>query len=180
MRLVGVLLLVMALASGSAVAQTDDLVTVPGLIRSGVVFGEGGGCAGSIIYDTTHAANQGAEITAAANGAATRMADLVMLAGTNRSVCEVQIELFTLASTAPFDLTMSFFTACTTDGVGGSACGTGPGVLIPLSTVTVTGITPPAVSQIIGVTFPYPDVDISSEVDNVISVAINASRNDVF
>ncbi|HEX4952280.1 MAG TPA: hypothetical protein VF017_02640 [Thermoanaerobaculia bacterium] len=180
MRFLGALLLTLALATGGATAQVDNVVTVPGLTHSGVVFGEGGGCTGSIIYNTTHASNQGAEITAAANGAATTMADLIVLAGTNRSVCEVQIEAFTLASTAPFSLTMTFYTDCTSSGAAGSACGTGAGVLIPLSTVTVTGITPPALGTIFTVIFPYPNVDISSEADNTIAVAVNASRNDVF
>lgn len=159
----------------------DSVVTVPNPVHSGVVFGEGGTCTGaSVIYNTTHASNQGAEITAAANGPATNLADLIVLGGTDRFACEVQIEVFTLAATTPFDLTMNFFTDCTTNGVGNSPCGNGPGTLVPTSTVTVTGITPPALGQIFTVVFPYPNTDLSGEADNTISVSVNASRSDVF
>jgi hypothetical protein len=139
-----------------------------------------GACGGSIIYNSTHASNVGAEVTAAANGPATSLADLIVLAGTNRFVCEIQIEVFTLASLTPFDLTMTLWTDCTTSGAANSPCGNGPGALIPGSTVTVTGITPPALGTIFTVVFPYPLVDVSSEIDNTIAVNVNASRNDVF
>lgn len=138
-------------------------------------------CVGAtVVYDTTHASNQGAEITGATNGAATSMADKIVLGGSDRYVCQVDVEVFTLASTAPFSLTMSLFTDCTTNGVGGSACGTGTGTFIAGSAVTVANITPPAISTIFTVSFPYPNVNLSSEADNTISVAINASRSDVF
>ncbi|MBI4748109.1 MAG: hypothetical protein HY774_06440 [Acidobacteria bacterium] len=136
--------------------------------------------AGNVIYDTTHASNQGAEITAAANGPATSMGDVIVLGGTDRAICQIQIELFTLASTAPFDLTMSLYTDCSTNGAGNSPCGNGVGTLIPGSVVTVNNVTPPALGTIFPVTFPYPNVDVSSEVDNTISVVVNASRSDVF
>jgi hypothetical protein len=95
-------------------------------------------------------------------------------------VCEIAIEVFTLTSTAPFDLTMSLYTDCTTGGAANSPCGTGPGTLIPGSVVTVTGITPAALGTIFQVIFPYPNVDLSSDPDGAISVAVNASRSDVF
>ncbi len=135
--------------------------------------------AGNVIYDTTHASTQGAEITPAANGPATSLGDVIVLGGTDRAICQIQIEVFTLASTAPFDLTMSLYTDCSTNGASNSPCGNGPGTLIPGSVVTVSGITPPALGTIFAVTFPYPNVDVSSEVDNTISVVVNASRSDV-
>lgn len=139
-----------------------------------------GGCTGSVIYDTTRTSNQGAEITAAANGPATSLADLIVLGGTDRFVCEVVGEFFTLASTASFDLTMTFYTACSTSGAGNTPCGNGPGTVIG-TPVTVTGITPPGtLGTIFQVAFPFPNLDLSAEVDNTISVSINASRSDVF
>lgn len=176
-NLVGYLALSL-LASASALAQ-DSIAVAPNGVSSYVANADAinGGC--SVIYDTTHAANQGAEITAAANGAATSMSDLVVLAGTDRFVCQVTIEVFTLMATTPFDLTMSFFTDCTTDGSGNSPCGNGAGTLIG-APVTVTGITPPALGTIFSVVFPFPQLDLSGEVDNTVSVSINASRSDVF
>ena len=132
------------------------------------------------IYDTTHASNQGAEITAASNGPATSMGDIIVLGGTNRFITQISVDMFVLASTTPFNLTMSLYTDCSTNGAGNSPCGNGTGVLIPGSTVTVSSITPPALGAIFTVNFPYPSLDISSEADNTISVVINASRSDVF
>lgn len=134
------------------------------------------------IYDTTHNSTSGAEITATTNGAATSMADKIVLGGTTRSVCEVQVELFTLAATTPFDLTLTMYTDCTTSGAGGSACGTGTGTLIAGSTLTMTSIAPPAtLGEIFTVTFGYlTPVDLSADADGTISVALNASRNDVY
>jgi hypothetical protein len=147
---------------------------------SNFVFGVGACSGATIIYDTTHASTQGAEIAAAANGLATGMADRIVLAGTNRFVCEVQVEVFTLAAVTPFDLTMDFYTDCTTSGAGNSPCGNGTGTLVPLSTVTVTGVTPPALGQIFAVIFPYPNVDLGGEGDNTISVSLHSSRSDTF
>lgn len=161
-------------------AQTDTLATATA--TSSFVFRDPlqGGCAGTIIYDTTQASTQGAEITAAANGPATSMGDLITLGGTDRFVCEISIAVFTIASTAPFDLTMTLWTDCTTNGASNTACGNGPGTLFPSSTVTVTGITPPALGTMFSVAFPYPNVNLSGEADNTITVSVNASRNDVF
>jgi hypothetical protein len=178
----GVLLAAPALGQGAP----DTIRSIASPQHSGVVIRDvvrGASCAGAAtIYDTTHASTQGAEIAPTANGAATRLADKIVLAGTARFVCEVQVEMFTLAAATPFDLTLSMFTDCTTSGAGGSACGTGPGTLIPGSTLTFTNITPPAtLGTIFTVTFSYTTpVDLSAEADNTISVALNPSRNDVF
>jgi hypothetical protein len=175
--------LFLALAGATAAqAPLDGIATAAGG-ASTYVFRPGVGLActsPSSIYDTTHASNQGAEITAAANGPATSMADKIVLGGSARFVCEIAIEVFTLAATTPFDLTMSLYTDCTTGGAANSPCGTGPGTLIPGSVVTVTGITPPALGTIFSVVFPYPNVDLSVDPDGAISVAVNASRSDVF
>lgn len=178
------LLCLPALAAAQVTNVTDVVVQPLNLIDSGVVLG-GGACptTPTVIYDTTHASTQGAEITAAANGSLTCMGDLVTLAvATQRQVCEVQVEVFTLASVDPFDLTVEFYTDCTTSGVAGSACGVGsPGVLIPGSTMTVSNIVPPAVGAIFAVSIPYPTtVDLSGEADNTVSVKLSASRDDVF
>lgn len=161
---------------GATTAIAQDAVAVA---PNGALTPEVGGC-GTIIYDTTHVSTQGAEITAAANGPATSMADLITLGGSERFVCSVTIEVFTLAATTPFNLTMSMYTDCSTSGAGNSPCGNGPGTLIAGSAVTVTGITPPALGTIFPVTFTYPLLDLSSEVDDTISVSVNASRSDVF
>lgn len=178
------LLLVSALPLAAQTAPADTPGTLQTLAYSPYVARNVDGvtaCSGqTTIYDTTHASNQGAEITAAANGPATSMGDLIVLGGSSRFVCRVTVEVFTLAATTPFDLTMRMWTACSTDGAGGSACGTGPGTLIPNSTVTVTGITPPALGTIFQVVFDYPNLDLNGEADNTISVSINASRSDVF
>lgn len=174
-------LLVFALSvCASAQAATDAVATATNPTPSNFVFGAGSCSGASIIYDTTHASNQGAEIAAAANGPATGMADLIVLGGTDRFVCQVQVEVFTLAAVTPFDLTMDFYTDCTTNGTGNSPCGNGIGTLIPLSTVTVSGITPPALGQIFAVNFPYPNLDLAGEVDNTIAISLHSSRSDTF
>lgn len=179
---IGVLLATPALSQGTP----DAIRSIASPLHSGVVIRDVArvaNCTGGVtIYDTTHASTNGAEITATANGAATSMADKIVLGGTARFACEVQVELFTLAATTPFDLTLTMFTDCTSNGAGGSACGTGPGTLIAGSTLIVTNINPPAtLGELFTVTFSYPTpVDLSAEADNTISVALNASRNDVF
>jgi hypothetical protein len=169
--------------SVSAMAQSgiDHIASIPTPVRSQVI-GKGVNCAGAaVIYDTTHASNQGAEVAPTANGAACSLADKIVLGGTNRFICQIQIELFVLASTTPFAATMSLFTDCTSSGAANSPCGNGTGTLIPGSTVTVTGITPPvALGTIFTVSFPYGNLDLSGEADNTISVRLNPSRNDVF
>ncbi len=173
-------LLLLAPVCAWAQAPADPLATATNPAPASLVFGVPSCSGATIIYDTTHASNQGAEITAAANGPATSMGDKIVLGGTDRFVCQVQIEVFTLAAVTPFDLTMNFFTDCSTSGAANSPCGNGTGTLIPLSTVTVTGITPPALGTIFAVNFPYPNVDLGGEADNTISVSVNASRSDVF
>ncbi len=134
----------------------------------------------SVIYETTHISNTGAEITATANGPTTSMGDAIVLAGTNRYVTQVQVAIFTLAGTTPFSLSMAMYTDCSTSGATG-ACGSGPGVLIPGSTITITGVTPPATGQLFLATFNYTTpVDLNAEADNQINLVINASRSDVF
>ncbi|MBK9969057.1 MAG: hypothetical protein IPP07_31230 [Holophagales bacterium] len=179
---IGALLATPAFSQGAP----DAIGSIASPRHSGVVIRDvvrNANCAGAVtIYDTTHASTSGAEITSTTNGAATSMADKIVLGGTARFACEVQVELFSLVSTAPFDLTLSMFTDCTSSGAAASACGTGPGTLIPGSTATLTNVTPPATLGVVfTVTFSYPTpVDLSAEADNTISVALNASRNDVY
>ena len=132
----------------------------------------------STIYDTSHTGTTGAEITAAANGPNTSMADAIVLAGTNRVLQTVTVDVFNLASAAPYNLTLRIYTDCTTNGATG-ACGSGPGTLIPASSVTQT-VTPGPLGFLYSVVFTLPNVNIYSETDNQISVSLNASRNDVY
>jgi uncharacterized repeat protein (TIGR01451 family) len=142
----------------------------------------GGNCpaGATVIYDTTHASTQGAEITAAANGAATCMGDKVVVIDHTRPVCEISVDVFTLAATTPFDLTLEIYTDCSTSGAANSPCGNGTGTLIPSSTTTVTGITPAALGTVFSVVFPVNNASLATETDDTITVKIRASRSDVF
>lgn len=171
----------LAAVAASAEDGVDRAVTATGKEGARVPGVKSSHCASAaIVYNTTHASTQGAEITAAANGAACSMGDRIVLGGTNRFLCGIQIEVFTLASLTPFDLTMRLFTDCSTSGGSATACGDGPGTLIASSTVLVTGITPPSLGEIFAVNFEYPNLDLTGEVDSTITVSINASRSDVF
>lgn len=133
----------------------------------------------SVIYSTTNVATNGVEISAAANGPATSMGDNITVGGQTRFISKVKIRIFTLASTAPFSLTMAMYSDCSTSGASGP-CGSGS-ALLPNSTVTVSNITPTATGAITEVTFNFPTkVDISGETDNTINISVNASRPDVF
>jgi subtilisin-like proprotein convertase family protein len=135
----------------------------------------------SVVYQTTDVGNTGAEITATANGAAASMGDAIVMAGTNRYINRVEVKLFTLTSLTPFNLTLRLYTDCSTDGSANSACGNGPGVLVPNSTLTLSGITPAALGTVFTVVFNYTAiVNLTAETDNQINVVLNASRNDVF
>ncbi|WP_258455051.1 HYR domain-containing protein, partial [Aequorivita sp. CIP111184] len=130
------------------------------------------------IYETDHTGATGAEITAAANGSNTSMADAIVLAGTNRILQTVTVDVFNLASAANYNLTLRIYTDCTTNGASG-ACGSGPGTLVAASSVT-QNVTPGPLGFIYSVTFTLPNVNLYSELDNTISVSLNASRSDVF
>jgi len=130
------------------------------------------------IYETDHTGATGAEITAAANGPNTSMADAIVLAGTNRILQTVTVDVFNIASAANYDLTLRIYTDCTTNGATG-ACGSGPGTLVAGSSVT-QNVTPGPLGFIYSVTFTLPNVNLYGEIDNTISVSLNASRNDVF
>lgn len=177
----GLMLAVVAATPAAARESVEALFQALDAPTSPVVRG-GSNCpvGATIIYDTTHAANQGAEITAAANGAATCMGDKIVTIDHTLAVCEIVVDIFTLASTAPFDLTLEIYTDCSTDGTGNSPCGNGTGSLIPSSTTTVTGITPPALGTLFSVAFPVNNASLATETDDTITVKINASRSDVF
>lgn len=130
----------------------------------------------AIIYNTTHAATNGAEINSTANGLATKMGDAIVLAGTNRYVTSVSMELFNLASLTPFTLTLSVYTDCSS---GATGCGTGTGVLVPNSTSTIN-VTPTTLGTIYTVNFTGLNINLTGETDNSVVVMLNASRNDVF
>lgn len=172
--------ILLLLAPLGARAQ-DEIATLSPLKVSNVVIKGGSSCSGAtVIYDTTHASTSGAEIAPAANGAATGLADKIVLGGTSRFICAVQVDMFTLNDNSPFDATMTMFTDCTTSGVGNTPCGNGPGTLIPGSTSTVTGIQGPAVGTIFTVEFQFnPPVNLTAEADNTISVRISPSRANV-
>ena len=159
-----------------AQAPTDSVKAVTNPTHSGIVLGAGGCAGATTIYDTTHAGLVGTEFSSAANGAATNMGDKIVLAGTDRFICEIRVDVFSLVEVTPFDLTMNLWTDCSTSGAANSPCGNGAGTLIPGSTVTVTGIVPPGLGQPFTVIFPYPNLDLGGEADNTISVSIGASR----
>lgn len=131
------------------------------------------------VYDTTHAATNGVETTTTGNGPATKMGDAVVLAGTERLLNMISVDMFTLTDVTPFTVTMSIYTDCSSV-TGAGACGSGVGVIIPGSSVTVAVTPPAAAGTLFTVDFPYASLDLSSETDNTITVMINASRNNVF
>jgi uncharacterized repeat protein (TIGR01451 family) len=178
---VGVIGLGAAASAAFAQDSVESLFQALNAPSSPVVRGTTNCPAGAtVIYDTTHASTQGAEITAAANGAATCMGDKVVVIDHTRPVCEISVDVFTLAATTPFDLTLEIYTDCSTSGAANSPCGNGTGTLIPSSTTTVTGITPAALGTIFSVVFPVNNASLATETDDTITVKIRASRSDVF
>ena len=132
-----------------------------------------------VIYETTHAGTTGAEITPAANGPACQMGDAIVLGGTARYLNSIAVDLFNLTDATPFSVTMTLYSDCPTT-TGAGACGSGIGTLIPGSSVTVNVTAPPAtLGTIFQVVFPYNELDLSSQIDNGITVMINASRANV-
>ncbi|SHJ24741.1 T9SS type A sorting domain-containing protein [Flavobacterium haoranii] len=131
------------------------------------------------IYETSHASNQGAEITPTANGPACQMGDAITLGGTARYLNSITVDLFNLNDASPFSVTMTLYNDCPSSTSTGS-CGSGPGTLIPGSSVTVNVTAPPTtLGTIFQVVFPFNEFDLNSETDNTITVMINASRNNV-
>lgn len=132
----------------------------------------------TVVYNTSKVGSTGAEITATANGAATSMGDAIVLSRTERYLKSITARLFSLVVTTPYTVTMSLYTNCPTV-AGAGACGSGVGTLIAGSSVTVS-VTP---STTVGipqdVVFNYPDLNLTGETDNTITVMINASRNNV-
>lgn len=133
-----------------------------------------------IIYDTTHASNQGVETTPTANGSACQMGDAIVLSGTARYITSVSVDMFNLNDVSPFSVTMTIYTDCPTV-TGSGTCGSGTGTLIPNSSVTVNVPTPPTTAgTLFQVVFPFNYLDLNAETDNTITVMINASRANVF
>ncbi len=131
------------------------------------------------IYDTTHAANNGGEITPTANGLNTSYGDAIQLAGTERQLDIISVNLFNLTDTSEVTLTMTLYSDCPTL-TGTAACGTGVGTLIPFSENSVLVKAPPIIGQFV-VDFEYNGLDISNyATDNTITVMIRATRNNVF
>jgi hypothetical protein len=159
-------------------AQQETLATVPHSGISEIANNNVLYMAGATIYDTNRTGTSGAEITTAANGPATSMGDAIVLAGSERFVQSITVDVFNLASAAPYDLTISIYTDCSTGGTAAGPCGNGAGTLIPGSVITQT-VTPGPLGFFYQVTFNYNSLDLSSEVDNIIAVMLNASRNDV-
>ena len=132
----------------------------------------------AVIYNTSKVGSSGAEISATANGAATSMGDAIVLSRTERYLKSITARLFSLVATTPYTVTMSLYTNCPTV-TGAGACGSGVGTLIAGSSVTVS-VTPSATVGIPqDVVFNYPDLNLTGETDNTITVMINASRNNV-
>ena len=132
------------------------------------------------IYDTTHASANGVEIAAAANGLNTKMGDAIVIAGTARYLTSVTVDMFNLNDASAFSVTMSLYSDCPST-TGAGVCGSGPGTLIPNSTVTVSVASPPAtLGTIFEVVFPYNNLNLAGETDNGITVMMSSSRSNVF
>ena len=129
------------------------------------------------IYDTTHSGTNGAEITGTANGLATSFGDAIKLAGTERLLEVISVDLFNLTDPSPITLTMSLYTDCPTT-VGAGICGSGIGTMFPFSESTIV-IDAPATTGKFTVNFEFNGLDIA-DVDNTITVMLKASRNNVF
>ena len=132
----------------------------------------------AVIYNTSKVGNTGAEIAVTANGPATNMGDAILLSRTERYLKSITARLFSSVVTTPYTVTMSLYTNCPTV-AGAGVCGSGVGTLIAGSTVTVN-VTPAATVGIPqDVVFNYPNLNLTAETDNTITVMINASRNNV-
>ncbi len=132
-----------------------------------------------VIYDTTHASNNGGEITPTANGLNTSYGDAIQLAGTERQLDIISVTLFNLTDPSDVTLTMTLYSDCPTL-TGTAACGSGVGTLIPFSESVVT-VTAPSISGQFIVDFEYNGLDITDyATDNTITVMLRASRNNVF
>ncbi len=160
-------------------AQKDRYATARGVDASSFQNSEQNRALNAIVYNTTHAFNSGAEITTTAGGPNHSMGDAILLAGTERQLIDLTVDIFNLASAAPFNLTVRVYTACPTSGATGP-CGSGPGILVPGSTFT-QAVTPGPLGFIYQTTLTFPTpVNVSTEVDNTITVMLTASRNDVY
>ncbi len=171
------LLLILSTYFTVANAQQDHLARAKGNNLS-QTSNKGPSLAVGTIYNTTHASNQGVEINAAANGGNTGMGDAVVVAGTEKYLTSLTVDVFNLSSAANYNLSLSLFSDCPSNGLANSSCGSGPGVQIG-STIT-QNVTPGPLGFLYTVTFNIPYIDISSETDNNITVVLNASRNDVY
>ncbi|MCB0457769.1 MAG: HYR domain-containing protein, partial [Flavobacteriaceae bacterium] len=173
-----ILAFIVFLTSGTINAQRENIATARGVDDSFSNPAQNRAI-NAVVYNTTHGNNQGAEITTAAGGPNHSMGDAIVLAGTERLINSITVDLFNLASSANFDLTVRIYTGCPTSGASGP-CGSGVGILVPGSTLTQT-ITPGTLGTLYQRTLTYPvPVDLTAEVDNTITVMLTASRNDVF
>ncbi len=126
------------------------------------------------IYETTHDFTSYVAISPAIS---TGTSDGIGMAGTNRFIKEITVSLYDIANTlATYNITLTLYTACNTSGLNGSDCNSGPGVLIPGSSQTLT-VTP--TTQVHQVTFSYAGLDLSGEADNEIAVVLNASTTNI-
>jgi hypothetical protein len=130
-----------------------------------------------VIYDTTTTSNTGMELTSTANGPATQMGDAILLSGTARYLQSISANFFSLTVATPYTLTMTLYSDCPTV-AGAGACGSGVGVELPFSSVSVD-VTPTAIGAAQTVEFPFSDFDLTAETDNTITVMVKASRNNV-
>ena len=131
------------------------------------------------IYDTTHEATTGGEITPIANGLNTSYGDAIQLEGTERQIDIISVNLFNLTDTSDITLTMTLYSDCPTL-TGTAVCGSGTGTLIPFSENIVIVKAPPIAGQFV-VDFEYNGLDITDfAADNTITVMLRASRNNVY
>ncbi|QIE59016.1 HYR domain-containing protein [Rasiella rasia] len=126
------------------------------------------------IYETTH---DGANFYNISPTLGSGASEYISMAGTNRAITEIAMFLVDAPiSLTPYDVTINVYSDCNTSGLDGSSCDSGPGVLIPGSTQTIT-VTPTA--QVHEVVFNYTGLDVSSEIDNELTISLSTTRNDI-
>ncbi len=126
------------------------------------------------IYETTHDGGNAVNISPQpGNGTS----EYIRMAGANRSITEIGMFVFDFSGTlAPYDITISIFSACNTSGANGSSCNSGPGVLVPGSTQTITVTPSTAFHEVV---FNYTGLDVSSETDNELLINLVTTRPDI-